>query len=96
MRYKLTNIYHPASGLRAASQMPKHPPDIRRISQMLKHPPSQNEAKKWKRKSGLNVLHKARILKKMIALEPWRPGGPEIEASRAVRGLRNLEKVKKE
>ena len=38
----------------------------------------------------------ARILKKIIALEPWRPGGPEIEVSRAVRGLRKLEKVKKE
>ena len=37
----------------------------------------------------------ALILEKNIALEPWRPGGLEIEVSRAVHGLRNLEKVKK-
>ena len=47
-------------------------------------------------KSGLNGLHMALIFKQIIALEPWRPGGPEIEASRAVRGLRNIEQVKKE
>ena len=49
-----------------------------------------------KRKSGLNGLPKDRILKKNIALEPHRPGGLEIEASRDLGSFKKLEKVKKE
>ena len=38
----------------------------------------------------------ARILKKVVALKPSRRGGLEFEVLRAVRGLGDFQKVKKE